>query len=87
MLSLKQDLKIKQSVQSIAANGAHKVAKWSDHNGYVLFAHCNMFLKYDKTWKVTTTSWTAVSWKYIALTSTPDQLQGLIGATMYLTAL
>ena len=25
--------------------------------------------------------------EYIALTSTPDQLQGLIGATIYLTAL
>ena len=41
MLNLEQDLKIKQSVQSIVANGAHKVAKWTDHNGYVLFAHCN----------------------------------------------
>ena len=72
-------------MQSIAANGAHKVAKWTDHNGYVPFAHCNMFLKFDKTCRVTATSWTAVNW--IALTSTPDQLQGLIGATMYLTAL
>ena len=42
MLNLEQDFKIKQSVQNIAANGAHKVAKWADHNGYVLFAHCNI---------------------------------------------
>jgi len=31
MFNLGQDLKIKQSVQSIAANGAHKVTKWTDH--------------------------------------------------------
>ena len=85
MLNLEQYLKIKQSVQSIAANGAHNIAKWTDQNGCVLFVYCNMFLKSDKTCRVTTTSWTAVSW--IALASTPDQLQDLIGAMMYLTAL
>ena len=31
MLNLGEDLKIKQSVQTIAANGAYKV----DHSGYV----------------------------------------------------
>ena len=62
------DLKIKQSVQSIATNGAHKVTKWTDHNGYV---NCNMLLKSCKACRVTSTSWTVISW--IAWASTPDR--------------
>ena len=74
-------------MQSIATNGAHKVTKWTELNIMVmiLFVHCNMLLKSDKACRVTSTSWTAISW--IAWARIPDHLQGLLGATKCLTAL
>ena len=45
----------------------------------------SVIVKSDKTCKVTSTSWTAVSW--IAWASTPDHLQSLLVATKYLTVL
>ena len=35
MINLGQHLKIKQSMQSIATNGARKVAMWTVYIGYV----------------------------------------------------